>query len=170
MTVTMLKPLLSASLLVLAIAGCSVQLPAAPQATTSAGAKSSTTAAAPAPTTTTAQGSAAAGTQLTGSTGAVDAADKPVTPPTTQGIAAGEPNPSGGRVIGTTAILTPCRRDFMSIDANGDGWIDAKEWAAAGKADADFKAQDKDASGQLDNGEYGCVDTAPNGGTPDGKG
>ena len=56
------------------------------------------------------------------------------------------------------------------IDANGDGWIDTIEWNKAGKADADFKAKDKDANGQLDNGEYGCQDSAPGGVAPDGKG
>jgi hypothetical protein len=184
----MLKPLLSASLLVLAVSGCSVQLPAAPQqAAAAAQTQPTTSAAAPVvpgmsppagqavvhPTPQSPEG-AAGGTVLAGSGASVDAADnpQPVEPkkaPPPQGIAAGEPNPSGGR-IGTTAILTPCRSEFMTFDANGDGWIDTIEWNKAGKADADFKAKDKDANGQLDNGEYGCQDSAPGGVAPDGKG
>jgi hypothetical protein len=145
---------------------------AAPAA--SAPAKSGTTA--NASTSTSAAGDAsgaAAGTQLAGSAGPVDAADNPIgadaKKPAPQGIAIGEPNPSGGR-IGTTAILTPCRQEFMTLDANGDGWLDTLEWNHAGKADADFKAKDKDANGQLDNGEYGCQDSAPGGVAPTGKG
>lgn len=181
----MLEPLLSASLLVAAIAGCSAQLPAMPQQA-SAAAQTQASTAAPAPmvpgmanpagqagvhpTAQTPLG-AAAGTVLAGSAGPVDAADNPLpvepkkaAPP--QGIAVSEPN---GR-IGATAVLTPCRSEFMTLDANGDGWIDTIEWNHAGKADADFKAKDKDVNGQLDNGEYGCQDGAPDGKAPDGKG
>ncbi|HEY9722363.1 MAG TPA: hypothetical protein V6D47_10130 [Oscillatoriaceae cyanobacterium] len=92
-----------------------------------------------------------------------------------QGIAAGEPAP-GGAPNSATAILTPCRSTFMKVDTNGDGWVDLGEleasYGAANKAqaDADFKAKDADGNGKLDNGEFGCLDTAPNGGTPTGKG
>jgi hypothetical protein len=175
--VSKLQLLLSASFLVMGLAGCSLQLPAAPAkaASTETAPTSSTPASAGATAGTSANAAAgtssnaAAGTQLAGSAGPVDAADNPIKPGP-QGIAVGEPNPSGGRVIGTTAILTPCRKDFLSLDANGDGWIDLAEWKTAGNAEADFKAKDKDASGQLDNGEYGCQDAAPGGVAPNGRG
>lgn len=102
-----------------------------------------------------------------------------------QGIAVGEPNPNGGAASGPIthggptggmAILTPCTQSFIKLDTNNDGWIDAKEWAAAGTATtgadaaASFKAKDTDGNGQLDRVEFGCDAPPTQNGQPTGRG
>lgn len=116
-------------------------------------------------------GMPATNTQATAAAGAA-AAPAPSAAPATPVDAA----PTGGRIATGAAVLTPCRQDFMTRDANGDGTISLDEWLKSeeGKTfiqspEAAFKQKDANGDGRLDLAEFGCETPTP-GATPNGRG
>ncbi|MFP5500842.1 MAG: hypothetical protein ACLGIN_00040 [Candidatus Sericytochromatia bacterium] len=72
-----------------------------------------------------------------------------------QGIAVGEPAPDGGRLAGGIQQAAPCIEEFTTLDANGDGYIQADEWMLVrGKTEAGFKAEDTDKDNRIDSIEF----------------
>lgn len=74
---------------------------------------------------------------------------------TPQGIAVGEPAPDGGRLASGIEQAAPCIEEFTTLDANGDGYIQADEWMLIrGKTEAGFKAEDTDKDNRIDSLEF----------------
>jgi hypothetical protein len=56
-----------------------------------------------------------------------------------------------------TSVAFAAPKSFKKADANGDGSIDASEFAEAGVKDREFAKLDKDGDGSLSNKEYSVV-------------
>ena len=56
-----------------------------------------------------------------------------------------------------TSVAFAAPKSFKKADANGDGMVDATEFAGAGVEGQEFGKLDKDGNGSLSNKEYSVV-------------